>query len=80
MTISINPNTGGYYTFFNHRGQRYYADISDTTDCGPECMIFTCDAQGQVTNWTEVFGRRLNTITKELLIECIKDFKNGAEW
>ena len=38
-----------------HKGNYYFVDSCYTLDHGYETMIFTCDANGNVTNWSDLY-------------------------
>lgn len=40
-----------------YNGNHYYVDSRWTIDHGYETMAFSCDADGNVTDWLEVYGR-----------------------
>lgn len=63
--------TGGLCTYFQKGEQHYYADRSLVFDYGVyETMIFTCNEQGEVTDWTEVYCDR----TGKSLAACVNEF------
>ena len=76
MTILKNPQTGGWYTLFSKNGEHYYADLSDTPDRGPECMIFSCDEDGKVTDWNDVYSEVFDDMNIRHLSQCIRNFKS----
>lgn len=77
--IQLNPMNFGLYTFFEHDGQQFYADLCDIPfseeylDYENECMIFSSKDE-QVTNWHELYCKRDIPVTEEALIECIEEF------
>ena len=38
-----------------HKGNYYFVDSCYTLDHGHETMIFPCDKNGKVTNWSELY-------------------------
>lgn len=40
---------------FEYEGRYYIASANDTLDHGPETMIFSADARGRVTDWTDLY-------------------------
>jgi hypothetical protein len=62
-----------YSCHFEHAGEKYFADLRYTYDCGNECMIFR---EGE---WGELYCRRRIPTTEEQLIECIEEFVAGLE-
>ena len=76
MTLEViyNQYTDGYRTQFTHKGQNYVADLVDTFDNGPECMIFKADEQGKVSEWKEQYACWFERTSKEALIASVKDF------
>lgn len=71
--IKINPQTGGYYAFFNHDGFEFYADLSLVPEGFSECMIFHSENK-QVTSWRDLYCKINIPISEESLKECIKEF------
>lgn len=39
-----NPQTGGYYAFFEHEGRQYYADL-----CFPQYALRLCQIEKEIT-------------------------------
>lgn len=74
MIIKDNKLTGGYSAVIEKEGEYYLADISYTLDKGAECMIFRSDKNGKVDSWEEVYVEWPDTVTKDNLKKCIKEF------
>ena len=66
----MNPYTGGQYTVFQKGKKYFYADCSYVPYTGMETMIFHCDKDGEVTNWSEVYCDR----SGKSLRECVEEF------
>jgi hypothetical protein len=83
LKIERNRRNGGFCCVFEHKGNYYYADIANTFDAGPECMIFSCDENGKVTSWLELYANRDVSVTVDDLCRCIDEFvaelKEGEE-
>lgn len=73
LNIKRNPATGGFYCFFDHEGQQYYADLSFTFDAGEECMIFPSKDE-KVTDWWELYAKRGISVTEDNLRICVEEF------
>ena len=74
LNIKYNERNDGYYCIFSHDGKEYYADVCELS-CGlpSECMIFAY-ADGQVTDWSELYCKRGVEVSPEGLRECIEEF------
>lgn len=69
--IKKNEVTGGECTHFEHKGQHYYADRSFVHDYHCiETMIFKCDENENVTDWSELYCDR----TGKSLTACVEEF------
>jgi len=86
LNIEYNPKNDGYCCVFEHNGKQYYADVCDLdrtillacSGFGTECMIFAY-ADGQVTNWTELYCKRGVEVSPEGLRVCIEEFVEQLE-
>lgn len=81
LNIEYNPRNDGYCCVFSHDGKEYYADVCEINPLlGPEteCMIFAY-ADRQVTNWTELYCKRVVEVSPEGLRECIEEFVEQLE-
>lgn len=82
-------------TRFEHRNQIsgvfqfkehwYLADLTDIP-CGRdlyetpyEFMVFKADEQGKVTDWSGEFVLRPDTVSEEVLFQCIEEFCSSYE-
>lgn len=74
MKINANKYTGGLWCVFEKNGNFYYADISRTPDRGPECMIFHCDKDGNVTDWGDVFCKWYSCVSYGNLRDAVDEF------
>lgn len=74
IEIRENQNTRGYCANFTKNGRKYYADVSRVMFCGPECMIFAYDKDNKHIDWSGVYCNRDVDISKESLLQCIKEF------
>ena len=72
MKIEMNSATGGQYTIFQKGENFFYADRSFVPYTGIETMIFPCDEEGTVTDWTELYCDR----SGKSLESCVKEFLN----
>lgn len=73
-----NPKTDGYYAFFEHNGNEYFADLcylKYDIDNETECMIFAAKDK-QVTSWSDLYCKRRIPVTEKSLLRCIKEFVN----
>lgn len=70
MIIKRNPYTGGHNCVFQKGKDFFYADCSFVPYIGEETMIFPCDAEGNVTDWCELYCDR----SGQSLEQCIKEF------
>lgn len=73
-----NQRTGGYYAFFEHDGNEYYADLCYlpcAIDFGTECMIFASEDK-QVTSWRDLYCKRGIAVDEDTLLDCINEFIN----
>ena len=66
----MNPMTGGQCAVFQKGENYYYADRSCVPYAGIETMIFSCDKEGAVTDWSELYCDRSGMS----LEDCIKEF------
>ena len=74
FTIKENPMTCGFYAFFTHDGNEFYADLCYLLYMGEtECMIFHSKDK-QVTSWSELYCKRGIPVTRQALEECIREF------
>lgn len=73
VKIKENPNTNGYCCEFYIGDKKFYADVSYTMTCGPECMIFKYN-ENDTIDWSGVYADRDVTVSKESLMECIIEF------
>jgi hypothetical protein len=77
LNIEYNPMNDGYNCIFSHDGMEYYADVCELKNCLPsECMIFAY-ADGQVTDWGELYCERGVEVSPEGLRVCIEEFVGG---
>lgn len=76
IKIRENSNTDGYCCDFYINNKKFYADVSYTMTCGPECMIFKYNDDDKI-DWSGVYTDRDVTVSKESMLKCIKEF---AEW
>ena len=74
MKIVRNNITGGLYCVIQKNNRYYLADLSDTPDHGPECMIFPCTKEGKVTSWSEVFVELYRNVTEDNLRDSVRKF------
>ena len=74
IEVRENENTRGYYADFTMNGRKYYADVSRVIFCGQECMIFTYNEDGKSIDWSGVYVNRDVKVSKEALLQCIKEF------
>ena len=77
MKLNIKPNlhTGGKYVTFEKDGNYYYADRSWTLDWGMETMIFPCNEDGEVSDWSELYCDH----SGKSLEECVEEFVKSLE-
>ena len=76
INIRENTYTHGYCCDFYVNGKKFYADVSDVSDVeygGPECMIFRYINDDEI-DWSGVYANRDVSVSKESLLECIKEF------
>lgn len=59
---------GGFFCHFTHGKKKFYASISKPSGTYTECMIFK---EGK---WNELYCNRYIPLSKNALIECIKEF------
>ena len=85
LKIKRNSRTGGLCSTFQYEGEEYFADLSCVMlvgFSGMECMIFK-SANGNVTSWTELYCKRVDSVSEKELIKCvaelIKEMKYGNE-
>lgn len=83
INMEYNPRNDGYNCIFSHDGKEYYADVCElkyglSSECTifSECMTFAF-ADGQVTNWKELYCKRGVEVSPEGLRECIEEFVGG---
>ena len=74
MDIKRNSLNGGYFCYFEHKGNQYYADVAWTPDHGNECMIFPAK-DNRVTDWGELYAKTAIPVSEESLKDCIEEFK-----
>ena len=74
MIIKDNKTTGGICAYFEKDGKHFYADVSPVPFCGTECMIFEANDKGKVISWRDLYCKRHIPVTKDSLLECIKEF------
>ena len=63
-------------------GKVYYVDSVETSDCGLETMVFKCDENGEVTDWTDLYCERYNNYAEMLnrhdyIINHLEEFINA---
>ena len=73
INIRKNTYTHGYCCDFYVNGKKFYADVSDVPYCGLECMIFRYINDDEI-DWSGVYTNRDVSMSKESLLECIKEF------
>ena len=78
LNIEYNPRNDGYCCIFEYNGKQYFADVCEidrTNAFGlpSECMIFA-SADGQVTDWNELYCKRGVEVSPEGLRDCIEVF------
>lgn len=73
IKIRENTNTHGYCCDFYIDDKKFYADISRMMFSGPECMIFEYDKDGKI-DWSGVYVNTDVNVSKEVLLQCIKEF------
>ena len=82
LKIERNKTTSGLRSTFQYEGEEYFADLSCVMFSGMECMIFK-SANGNVTSWTELYYKCVDSVSEEELIKCvvefIKEIKDGKE-
>lgn len=78
MEIKKNISNHGYYCFFEHKGEQYYADVAFTFDHGNECMIFPAK-DNKVTDWGDLYAKTGIPVSEESLRECIKEFIDSLD-
>ena len=65
----------GVSALFKKDGEWYYADLANIPFYGNECMIFTANENGEVTDWSEVYcNRSMSDVDEDNLLLCIKEF------
>ena len=79
IKIEENPNTGGYCCDFQVNNKKFYADVSRVMFCGPECMIFKYNDDDKI-DWSGIYTNRNVEVTKESLMQCIKEFIEEEYW
>lgn len=67
LEIQYNPLTEGEMCYFTYAGKHYYASRCITFDRGLECMIFPCDENHIVTDWSELYASYGPTIQESIL-------------
>jgi hypothetical protein len=50
--------SNGYRTIISNGENHFYIDTCYTDDCGNESMVFKCDENGKVTDWSDLDCRR----------------------
>lgn len=82
LKIEHNNTTSGLRSTFQYEGEEYFADLSCVMFSGMECMIFK-SANGNVTSWSELYYKCVDSVSEEELIKCvvefIKEIKDGKE-
>lgn len=82
LKIERNKITSGLCSTFQYEGEEYFADLSCVMFIGMECMIFK-SANGNVTSWTELYCKCVDSVSEKELIKCvvefIKEMKYGKE-
>ena len=73
INIRENTYTHGYCCDFYVNGKKFYADVSDVSYCGPECMIFKYINDDEI-DWSGVYANNDVSVSKESLLKCIKEF------
>ena len=74
LEIDIRRNSGGgLCANFYKLGHEYFADLSDTMDHGPECMIFPYDDERRIGG-VEVFTKWYDSVSEENLVDSIEEF------
>ena len=73
INIRENTYTHGYCCDFYVNGKKFYADVSDVTYCGPECMIFRYINDDDI-DWSGVYANRDVSVSNESLLGCVKEF------
>ena len=71
--LKIEEGYNGWFCFFEHHGNEYYADLAMTPDCGKECMIFPAKDH-KVASWTDLYCNHDMPFSKDGLLSCIKEF------
>ena len=74
MSIKITDENGLVCAVFSADKKFFYASIAVIPFFGLECMIFKCNKNGDVKNWSELYCNRNVELTSECLIKCIKEF------
>lgn len=65
----------GVSALFKKDGEWYYADLVNLPFYGNECMIFTANESGKVTDWSDVYcNRQMSAVDEDNLLFCIKEF------
>ena len=67
LEIQYNPLTKGEMCYFTYAGKHYYASRCITFDKGLECMIFPCDENHIVTDWSGLYASYGPTIQESVL-------------
>jgi hypothetical protein len=67
LEIQYNPLTKGEMCYFTYAGKHYYASRCITFDRGLECMIFPCDENHVVTDWSGLYASYGPTIQESVL-------------
>lgn len=59
-------------------GNYYYVDSCHTLDHGYETMVFACDSEGNVTDWSDLYAERYTT-RAEMKLGHVETIANLSE-
>lgn len=78
-----NKITGGYRTIISNGENHFCIDTCFTDDYGNESMVFMCDENGQVTDWSDLDCRRyfddseMENVHNEMVQKWIDKLEKG---
>lgn len=83
--FSYNPNfrDDALSDIVESNGKHFYVDSCNTPDHGYETMVFACDANGNVTDWMDLYAEWYDTASamKDGHKVIVEKIKNGTlEW
>lgn len=68
---------GNKFLFCNGKGDFIVASYSTAFE-RPECLLFNSNNRGEISNWVEVYGSKLNSETpmNEAVFKVVREYNN----